>query len=86
MDTSSLLRLYPVLLDLCLVFEEAGVHHCIVVCNCLEDLLLTGFYYVTADYHFFEDEVRLVEVKDKIQFAHVSKIPIEDLYEVMDDV
>ena len=49
-------------------------------------MLLAALDNVAAHDHFLENEVRLVEVENQIQLAHVSEVFVENLDEVMDDV
>ena len=49
-------------------------------------MLLAALNDVAAHDHFLENEVRLVEVENQIQLAHVSEVFVENLDEVMDDV
>ena len=41
---------------------------------------------MASHYHLFQYEIGLVEIENEVKFAHVSKIPVEHLYEVMDNI
>jgi len=68
------------------LLEEGLVHKGVVTANHFERLLLGTFHDEAAHDHFFQDEVRLVEVENQVQFAHVTEVAVEYLYEVVDDV
>ena len=69
-----------------LVFEEGFVHEGVVRANHFEDALLRALHDEAADNHFLQNEIGLVEVEDQVQLAHVAKVSVEHLYEVVDHV
>lgn len=50
----------------------------------LHDCASAGLGNVTAVHQLVQDEVRLVEVEDEVEFAHISKIFVEDLHKWLD--
>ena len=73
-------------LSLTLFLKECFVHKGVIVPDHLQCLLLRALHDVPSHDHLFQNEVGLVEVEDEVQLAHIAKVAVEDLDEVVDDV
>ena len=49
-------------------------------------MLLAALNNVTSHDHFLKDEICLVKVENQIQLTNISKVLVQHLNEVMDDV
>ena len=75
-----------IILLLTLIFEKTSVHQLIIIGNQFQNLFLTGFNNMSSNNHFFKNKISLMEIKNQIKLADISKISIKYLYEMMDNV
>ena len=62
------------------------IHEGVVATYLFERLLLRAFHDEAAHDHFLHDEVRLVEIENEVELAHVAEVAVENLDEVVNDV